>query len=177
MWVQTVRAELISFRWGSEKNFNLGEDLNQFFPQILLLFSIKFPNLGKDWSSDSHQFRPHWVQMVGNFWKLSKSVNFEISYILEIYYDWVHSQISTLQNCKKCHFQKCYFQNDTFSLYFRYANLFKLVIRNNKRFLIKFWKRFKNFWKLFLIMPIMFSSKIYVYCPLCHKINASLNSF
>ena len=140
-----MRAERILSRWGSEKIFNLGEDLNQFFFQILPLFSIKFPNLGKGRFSDSHQFCPHWVQMVGNFWKLSKSVNFEISYILEIYYDWVHSQISTLQNCKKCHFQKCYFQNDTFILYFSYANLFKLVIHNNKRFLIKFWKDSKIF--------------------------------
>ena len=58
-----MRAERILSRWGSEIFFNLGEDLKfrfwtNFF-QILLLFSIKFPNLGEDRSSDSHQFRPH----------------------------------------------------------------------------------------------------------------------
>ena len=38
-WLCTVRAERILSRWGSEKIFNLGEDLNQFFPNIIIVFS------------------------------------------------------------------------------------------------------------------------------------------
>ena len=37
-YAYSVRAERISSRWGSEKNFNLGEDLNQFFPNIIIVF-------------------------------------------------------------------------------------------------------------------------------------------
>ena len=33
------------------------------FFQILLLFSLKFPHLGEDQSSDSHQFRPHCIKV------------------------------------------------------------------------------------------------------------------
>ena len=52
-----MRAERNLSRWGLEKNFNLGEDQNQFFPNIIIVF---YKNLGEDRSSNSHQFRPHW---------------------------------------------------------------------------------------------------------------------
>ena len=39
----TVRAERILSRWGSEIFFNLGEDLNQLIPNIIIVFFIKFP--------------------------------------------------------------------------------------------------------------------------------------
>ena len=39
-----VRAERILSRWGLEKIFNLGEDLNQFFPNIIIVFS-KIPKI------------------------------------------------------------------------------------------------------------------------------------
>ena len=78
-----MRAERISSRWGSENFFNLGEDLNHFFQIVLLLFSIKFPNLGEDRSSDSHQFRPHCLNNLNQL-KICHQKPYEISEISDI---------------------------------------------------------------------------------------------
>ena len=53
--------ELNGFYLGEDRKFffNLGEDLNQFFPNIKYYWFLQnSQNLGEDQSSDPHRFRP-----------------------------------------------------------------------------------------------------------------------
>ena len=54
-----MRAERILSRWGSKKFFQSRWGSEPNFSKYYYCFLQNFQNLGEDWSSDSHQFRPH----------------------------------------------------------------------------------------------------------------------